>query len=480
MGTIQNRIAVVFMPVLVAAVVAAGLHGNAVATPRSAELGAATPEAVVERIRQAAEQRDMFELAASIEPAGLQEMAEGLALITALTVAFSAMADGEDVAARRTSEMGAILARYDLPGLVEDGAVERGSMLDAIGGMDHLPLINLVTDLAAFMESMAEEEEGINSEFLPPFEGELINLVIDGDEASAQIGDEEIAFVRLDGRWFARLPEPSQSADDSAFGASWGDASDSAQAGVEEARGLMMPTAGEDALDENGRRWYVYRAPDSGAFSLSTRRSGESSGDLVLEAYLDEDFSHSVARSDSDHGGDRANESIAIGMQAGQTVHVRVSQWGFDRNPLSFHVEADFAPGEVVAMPTTDWGHASSDSSAEASDASQGQAIAIGETRETWLAGEETVWFIISAPAAGIVSVTTRGTGEDDGDLKLEAFLDEPGFHSVDYSDTDLLGEYSHEIVRADVDAGQQVYVRVSQWGSDDISYRLAVQFTER
>ena len=480
MRRFSQHLAAALGPLCLALVLFGGVHGQVPAQSRNAELGAASPEAVLDRIRRAAERRDMFELAASIEPAGVREMAEGLAMITALTVAFSAMSDGEDVAERRISALDAIVSRYGLPGMDAGGPAERASVLDALGGLEHLELVNLVTDLAGFIESMAEEEEGLNSEFLPPIEGELNNLVMDGDAASARIGEDDIDFVRVNGRWFARLPEPPASSDSAGFDESWGDWESRDRAGSDAAEVLALPLMHTDALDQNGRRWYRYSAPESGAFSLSTRSTGQDDGDLVIEAYVDEDFSQSVARSDSDHDGDRAAESIAVGLQAGQVVHVRVSQWGFDRDPLSFELEAAFAAGEVVASASSDWGYAASNEVLDLSEAAQGQVLVIGQAQETSLGGSEVAWFIISAPAAGTLSVTTRGTGEDDGDLRLEAFVAQPVAQSVDYSDTDLLGELSYEIVRAQVDAGQLVYVRVAQGGSDNVSYRVMAEFAPR
>ncbi len=476
----QARTALVLSSVMFAALIVA-CGGHAESAQRSAELGAASPEAVVERISRAAENRDLFELAATIEPQGAREMAEGLTFIMALTVAFSAMSDGEAVAEQRMAQLEAIVTRHGLPGMDEEGPADRASLQEALADVDHLSLAALIADLGEFMQTMAEGDEEINSEFLPPFDGELVDLRIDGDSASGRIGEEDIEFVRIDGRWFARLPEPADTGFSSGTdSASWGDWDSRNSAGSEAAETLSVPMGREDQLDQDGRRWYRFQASESGTLRLATRSTGSNDGDLVLEAWLDEDFSQSVARSDSDMGGDRANEAIEFGLQAGQVLHLRAHQFGFGRDAVSYRLEASFTPGEVEAwQPPPAMSYSGPDYSDEASAA---VALSVGESRELSLGEYETQWFVISAPAAGTLSLTTRGTGDNDGDIKLEAFHGSSLSQVADYSDMDMLGDYSHEIVRLELAAGEQMFVRVSQWGGrgDAITYQLSTEFAGR
>lgn len=217
-----TRLALAAFTLFVLAGCGLSVSDNAAATAgrASPELGGATPEAVVERIRRAAENQDLNELAASIDPAELGELAQGLAFISVMTVAFSAMGDDEganEAAAERSmQELEAIITRFGLPSM-DDGPGQGGgpALQEALAELSQLDMIHLIADLGAFLDSLAEGEEGLNSEFLPPFEDELRDLVIDGDSARASIGDEEIAFVQVNQRWYARLPEPpAQTADD--------------------------------------------------------------------------------------------------------------------------------------------------------------------------------------------------------------------------------------------------------------------------
>lgn len=311
-------------------------------------LGADSPQAVVERIRHAAENRDIRELAASTDPQQLGEMAEGLAFISAMVLAFSAFGDEVSFDAEAKSlELDAIVTRYGLPSMNdESGAANAPNLQEALAGLDQVSMIGLIGDLSDFMAGLSESDEGINNEFLPPFEGGLTDLVIDGDTATARIDEDDIQFVRVDGRWYARMPEQPQeswtgSSETSEFSFDWENRN---RAGVEDAIELVLPLAGEHQLDSNGRRWYRFSAPQTGTLRLATRASGSNDGDLVIEAFLDEFFDFSVTHSDVDRDGDPANESIEFALQAGQILHVRVSQWGSRQDALSYRIEAAFTP----------------------------------------------------------------------------------------------------------------------------------------
>ena len=312
-------------------------------------LGAESPAGVVERITLAAHNKDIRELAASIDPQQLDEMAEGLAFISAMILAFSTLGDEATFDTdSKAQELNTIMTRHGLPAMNDgSGDDEAPTLQDALAALDQVSMINLIIDLASFLEELGENDEGLNNEFLPPFDGELTDLVIDGATATARVGDENVDFVRVDQRWYARMPEPPQAAADSSEASEfWSDWDNRNRAGAEQATELVLPISGEHALDDNGRHWYRFSAPETGTLRLATRASGSNDGDLVIEAYLDEVFDFSVARSDADRDGDPAKESIEIDLQAGQVLHVKVSQWGVQQDALSYHFEASFSLGD--------------------------------------------------------------------------------------------------------------------------------------
>ena len=85
----------------------------------------------------------------------------------------------------------------------------------------------------------------------------------------------------------------------------------------------------DDTLDsEAGDNWdwFVLTPAQGGTLAIVTRRAGTGDADLLLEAYLEGNFSEPAQRSDQDLQGDSANESLIVNVKPGQRVHVRVSR----------------------------------------------------------------------------------------------------------------------------------------------------------
>jgi hypothetical protein len=93
------------------------------------------------------------------------------------------------------------------------------------------------------------------------------------------------------------------------------------EAGAYRLDAALDPAAGDE------RDWYVIRAATAGTLVFATRSPGEGDDgfDLVLEVFLDGKFDEAAHRSDQDLQEDLANEAVTVVVQAGQTVHVRVS-----------------------------------------------------------------------------------------------------------------------------------------------------------
>jgi hypothetical protein len=94
------------------------------------------------------------------------------------------------------------------------------------------------------------------------------------------------------------------------------------------ARAIQVGKAIEDSLNSQAGDswdWFVMKPSQSGTLVIVTRRLGDADADLVLEAYLDGNFSQPAQRSDQDLQGNSANESVTLQVEAGQSVHVKVS-----------------------------------------------------------------------------------------------------------------------------------------------------------
>lgn len=207
--------------------------------------GAESPQALVARLRTAAEKNDFPGLVDCIAPTERREMAAGLVMGTTMMVAFldmgsemamgmgeamaegmSEAAGGEGLTAEQKAEMekgkaeakkkaaeltarhDAILTRYGIKQRMEAMQAEAndggGSPDEAIGkllqGVDERALI---VDLMGFMESLGEAQPGGGGEKKPfALPTEVTDYKIEGDHATAKAGDETIELVRVDGRWY--------------------------------------------------------------------------------------------------------------------------------------------------------------------------------------------------------------------------------------------------------------------------------------
>jgi len=207
--------------------------------------GGDTPQAVVARMKAAAEHEDFKEMVECIAPAQRKEMAVGLVLGTTMMVAFldmgsemamgmaegmsEAMADGAEQTSEQSAEQKAamekakaeakrktdelkvkhemIMVRYGLKermaAMQAAGDQGGGSPEEAIGkllaGVDERALI---ADLMGFMGAMGEAQGGGEGKKPMTFPAEVTDYKITGDQATARAGDDTVKFVRVDGRWY--------------------------------------------------------------------------------------------------------------------------------------------------------------------------------------------------------------------------------------------------------------------------------------
>lgn len=94
------------------------------------------------------------------------------------------------------------------------------------------------------------------------------------------------------------------------------------------AQSIAVGKAHEDSLSsESGDNWdrFVLKPAQAGTLAIVTRLVGTDQADLVLEVYLDNDFTKPADRSDQDLQGNSANESVTANVNAGQPVHVKVA-----------------------------------------------------------------------------------------------------------------------------------------------------------
>jgi hypothetical protein len=203
--------------------------------------GAASPQELVARMIAAAESGDFAEMAACMAPEPRREMAVMMVGMAGMMVAFMDMGAGiaddmaeafsdeemtaeqqaeAEAAQREAAEMtAAVQARYEAilrqHGLEEMLAEEEAGgpegetdMQEMLEGVDEIALLR---DLMGFLEEIGDEEEGSPAED-GPFEipGEVGEIAIEGDRATANAGDDVLEFVRIDGRWYFEPPDESE------------------------------------------------------------------------------------------------------------------------------------------------------------------------------------------------------------------------------------------------------------------------------
>jgi hypothetical protein len=209
----------------------------AVSAPVFAEApGAESPEALVERMKRAGETEDFGEMMACLAPEGRIKMASMMYLMATMMVGFSmmgaemgsgmgeAMAEGmgEELTDEQKADMeaqkkkalaqvaeiresyNAMVAKYGLPELTEEGEAPDTDLEAVFRDIDHAAFFK---DVMAFLDSMPgdEEEETSPAEEGAPWDfgdATLTDLKIEGDTATGKVGDEEVTFVRIDGRWY--------------------------------------------------------------------------------------------------------------------------------------------------------------------------------------------------------------------------------------------------------------------------------------
>jgi hypothetical protein len=192
--------------------------GNGAGGGSSLELGAESPQALATRIQQAAQDKDLREFFASIFADDLATMIEELPGFAAMMMAFSFDADPdmsfaeaeaamEKELAPLNAKLDAIMTRYGLPAISDEGATENESELEnSIAEMEQDAMVELLVELVNFMDDLPLDDDGddFSSQLLDSFDGTLTDLKMEDDRASAMINDMPIEFVLVNGRWFLR------------------------------------------------------------------------------------------------------------------------------------------------------------------------------------------------------------------------------------------------------------------------------------
>lgn len=113
------------------------------------------------------------------------------------------------------------------------------------------------------------------------------------------------------------------------------------------AKAAQVGRAYEDSLDPaagDSWDWFVLKISESGTLTVLTRQIGTGDApDLILEVYINGEFSTPAQRSDQDLQSNTANESASVQVTSGQSVHVRVSN-NFSSRKAAYRLSSSLAP----------------------------------------------------------------------------------------------------------------------------------------
>ncbi|HVF61240.1 MAG TPA: hypothetical protein VNJ70_15640 [Thermoanaerobaculia bacterium] len=219
------------------------------AAKSSVPLGADSPEALVKRLKTAAEKQDVAELAACMASSDRAMMTMMMVLAVTMMTAFTQMgsematglAEGfqdeesmtaeekaeaaaakkkmEDEGAAVQKKLEAVLAKHGITELMEQtpdpepGSDPTQNAEKLLAGVDQVALISDITALMKENFKDAEKAEGSPTPPIPNYtmafgevkQGDLEDLKVKGDTASVKVGGEEVQFVKVDGRWYVKL-----------------------------------------------------------------------------------------------------------------------------------------------------------------------------------------------------------------------------------------------------------------------------------
>jgi hypothetical protein len=212
-----------------AALVVCTLALNPALAHAAIPLGADTPQALVARLEKAAANKDMAELAACLDPESRAQMSAMMMLAGVMMVGFMGMGSemagsmaGDDAAAKEKAtaskkeadakiakakaDMSAIFKKYGLPDFTDENAPEpQGDPKTMFAKIDQPAFIK---DMTGFLQTIGDKDkqQGGPTDKMPDMK-KVTDYKITGDTGTAKAGTETLDFVKVDGKWYLKMPE---------------------------------------------------------------------------------------------------------------------------------------------------------------------------------------------------------------------------------------------------------------------------------
>lgn len=211
-----------------------------------------------------------------------------------------------------------------------------------------------------------------------------------------------------------------------------------------------------------GEAGYVFAAKDAGFLTIILR--SEAGEDLSLLVTDEEGQALLDGMSDADVGGDVGAEQLVVTIPGAGRYQVRVRS--FMEETASFQIGASFLTSKLAAAAEDPDGRPS-----------RGIELAVGAVHEDAIdpaAGDRVDWYRIKVEKDGVLTVLTRS--DDEGDLRLEHYVEPTFDEPMDSSDQDMEGVMGNESLTLEVSAGDVVLIRVapSFSGGGAVTYRIS------
>ncbi len=220
----------------------------------------------------------------------------------------------------------------------------------------------------------------------------------------------------------------------------------------------------EGKTAQEGPAVYGFEAESAGVLTIVVRSQDDT--DLFLLVTDSDGQPLPEGRSDQDLGGDTGAEQFAVTLPRAGEYRIRVESYGEGSAP--FKIGVSWIAFLDLAVP-------------EDPDGSPASAIRVRVGQETRndsidpAKGDFWDWFVLTAEQPGTLTVATRA---EDGDLVLEAFNPGEFTEASERSDQDLQGTGGNEALTLAVEAGDELFFKVSAFISKTpVSYRLQIGF---
>lgn len=222
----------------------------------------------------------------------------------------------------------------------------------------------------------------------------------------------------------------------------------------------------EGSTSGEGIASYRFRAESAGVLTIVVRSMDGT--DLVLMVADADGQPLPNGRSDQDLGGDAGAEQFAVTLQRAGEYRIGVETFGASQ--AAYRIGVSWLPFPELAMPPDPDGSPSSAVQVQVGQDTRVDALD-GAKGDYW------DWFLLKVEKAGTLTVATRA---DDGDLILEAYAPGDFGQALERSDQDLQGSGGNEALTLLVEAGEELYFKVSAFSEGAaIPYRMQIGFIE-